>query len=56
MHPRVGAPLKMRRLQEGLVLVFEVTDPESARDSDGNIDASRVTAIRIVEIVNYHGS
>ena len=37
-------------------LVFEVADPASARDSEGNIDLNRVTAIRILEIVNYHGS
>lgn len=43
-------------LWEPYRLVFEPTDPLLAVGTDGQIDRSLVTSIRILEIVDYHGS
>jgi len=36
-------------------LVFEVADNPVPRLPDGGIDRNRVSAIRILEVVDYHG-
>jgi proteic killer suppression protein len=41
-------------LWEPYRLVFEPANRVAARESNGGVDYARVTAIRILEIVNYH--
>jgi proteic killer suppression protein len=40
---------------KSLRLVFEVGNDPIPRRDDGGIDLQRVTAIRILEVVDYHG-
>lgn len=41
-------------LFRGKRLVFEVDHTEVPRKDDGGIDLNQVTAVRIIEIVDYH--
>jgi plasmid maintenance system killer protein len=43
-------------LWEPFRLILQPADPLTALDPNGGIDPKRVTAILIVEIVDYHGS
>lgn len=40
---------------KSLRLVFEVADDPIPRNDDGGVDLMRVTAIRILEVTDYHG-
>ena len=42
------------KLFRGKRLVFEVDHAEVPRKDDGGIDLTKVTAVRIIEIVDYH--
>lgn len=42
------------KLFRGVRLVFEVGHAEVPRKEDGGIDLANVTAVKIIEIVNYH--
>lgn len=42
------------RLKHGYRLIFAPKEPGSARRPDGTLDWSRVRAVIILEVVNYH--
>lgn len=42
------------RLKHGFRLVFAPQDPDSARRSDGTLEWTRVRAVIVLEVVNYH--
>jgi proteic killer suppression protein len=41
---------------KSLRLVFEVANDPVPRRADGGIDLNRATAVRILEVVDYHGN
>ncbi len=43
------------RLDKSFRLIFEPADDPIPRKPDGGIDRARVTRVRILEVVDYHG-